>query len=133
MSSQIFNRITIIGLGLIGSSISRAARKNNLAGAIIGYDSNELSLAFARKEKFIDTADSELTSAVSDSDLVIIAIPPASLSYIAENIAPYLKAGTIVMDVASVKGLLLPLLRLIYPQMLFLYLPTQSLAARKQA
>jgi cyclohexadieny/prephenate dehydrogenase len=103
MTPPIFNRITIIGLGLIGSSIARAAHQYKLAGIIIACDNNEISLAFAIKENFIDIADSNLQTAVAGSDLVIIATPPASLGDIAEVIAPHLKAGAIVMDVASVK------------------------------
>ncbi len=103
MTTSIFKQITIIGMGLIGSSIARAVHQNKLAGKIIGYDHNEISLAFARKENFIDVAGADLQSAVTGSDLIIIATPPATLSDIAQEIAPYLATGAIVMDVASVK------------------------------
>ncbi len=103
MTSATFNRITIIGLGLIGSSIARAVRENGLANTIVGCDQNEISLAFARKEKFIDIADSNPQTAATESDLVIIATPPASLTEVAEAVAPHLKNGAIIMDVASVK------------------------------
>lgn len=101
--TQIFPRITIIGLGLIGSSIARAAHEKKLAGTIVGYDHNEIYTGFAHKEKFIDEAAPDLQSAVEDSDLVIIATPPASLSDIAQEIGAHLKPGAIVMDVASIK------------------------------
>lgn len=101
--TAIFPRITIIGLGLIGSSIARAAHEKRLAASITGYDSNELSTAFARKEKFIDMAAPDLQSAVEDSDLVILATPLSNLSDIAREIAPHLKDGAIVMDISSVK------------------------------
>jgi prephenate dehydrogenase len=90
-------------LGLIGSSIARAAHKYRLAGKIIGYDNNEISLAFARKEGVIDEAIAELAGAVLGSDLVIIATPPVTLADIAAQIAPNLANGAMVMDVASVK------------------------------
>ncbi len=101
--THIFPRITVIGLGLIGSSIARAAHEKKLAASIAGYDSNEISTAFARKEKFIDTAAPDLKSAVENSDLVIIATPISTLPEIAQAIAPHLKNGTIVMDISSVK------------------------------
>ena len=47
--AQVFKQMTIIGLGLIGSSIARAVREKGLAGKIIAYDTNELSCAFAKK------------------------------------------------------------------------------------
>lgn len=100
---RLFERITIIGLGLIGSSIARAVRANGLAAHITGYDHNEVTLAYARKGGFIDTATSSLKTSVKDSDLVILATPPSTLEEIARVVAPQLKPGSIVMDVCSVK------------------------------
>jgi cyclohexadieny/prephenate dehydrogenase len=103
MTTFLFKQITIIGLGLIGGSIARAVHQNHLAERIIGYDHNEISIAFALKEKFIDSGIAALPDAVAGSDLVIIATPPATLADIAQEIAPHLAAGAIVMDMASVK------------------------------
>ncbi len=100
---QLFERITIIGLGLIGSSVARAARERHIAGTIIGCDYNEVSLAYGRKHGFIDIALSDVATAVENSDLVLIATPPSSLEDIAKAIAPSLKPNAIVMDVCSVK------------------------------
>ena len=99
----IFKQITIIGLGLIGSSIARGVRENKLAGKIIACDENEISLAFASKDGFVDSVTADIGGSVSGSDLVIIATPPATLGEVAEQIAPNLANGAIVMDVASVK------------------------------
>ncbi len=103
VSSSVFDRITIIGLGLIGSSIARAVHERGLAKTIVGCDHNEISLAYARKHGFIDTAESDPPKAVAGSDLVILATPPSTLADIAQSIAPHLKPGAIVMDVCSVK------------------------------
>jgi cyclohexadieny/prephenate dehydrogenase len=103
LNSFLFERITIIGLGLIGSSIARAAREYKLAETIVACDPNEVSLAFARKQGFIDTATQNAAAAVADSDLVIIATPPSTLHSVALEIAPRLKPGAIVMDTCSVK------------------------------
>ena len=101
--SHHFERITIIGLGLIGSSIARSVREKNLVGTIVGFDHNEVSLAFGRKHHFIDIAAENMAVSVDNSDLVIIATPPSTLGDVAAVIAPALKAGCIVMDVCSVK------------------------------
>lgn len=131
MPPPIFNRIIIIGLGLIGSSIARAVHEKKLAVTIVGCDQNEVSLAFARKENFIDIADCNLQAAVAESDLVIIATPPASLGDIAEEIAPYLKSGAIVMDVASVK---LPAIEAITPHIPenVIFIPAHPIAGSEQ-
>lgn len=99
----LFERITIIGLGLIGSSIARAAHEKNLAGHITGCDENEISLAYGRKHGFIDEAMRDAATAVADSNLVILATPPSTLGNIAAAIAPKLMPGAIVMDTCSVK------------------------------
>ncbi len=98
-----FETVSIIGLGLIGSSIARAVREFGLASTIIGCDQNEISLAFARKHGFIDTGYQNAKAAVEHSDLVIIATPPSTLEEVAQTMAPGLKAGAIVMDTCSVK------------------------------
>lgn len=103
MTTQKFKQVTIIGLGLIGGSLARAIYQNHLVEKIIGYDHNEISVAFALKEKFIDSCATDLAEAVAGSDLVIIATPPATLADISQEIAPHLADGTIVMDIASVK------------------------------
>lgn len=130
-NTNIFNRITIIGLGLIGSSIARAVRENNLAKIIVGCDENEVSLAFARKAGFVDSATVDVKIAVKDSDLVIIATPPATLSDIAETIAPHLADGAMVMDTASVKQ---PAIAAISPHLpaSVIFIPTHPIAGSEQ-
>lgn len=110
----IFRQITVIGLGLIGSSLVRAVRQHKISETIIGCDMDAASLVFAIKENFIDIAEPSLQKSVVGSDLVIIATPPATLANIAKAIAPHLKSGAIVMDVASVK---LPAIEAIAPHL----------------
>jgi cyclohexadieny/prephenate dehydrogenase len=103
MSGSVFERITIIGLGLIGSSIARAARQYKLADIIVGSDPNEIALTYARAHKFIDVAMSDPATAIQTTQLVIFAMPPSQMEKVAATIAPALKPGMIVMDTASVK------------------------------
>lgn len=103
VSPFLFDRITIIGLGLIGSSIARAARKYKLAETIVGCDTNDITVTFARSGKIIDIAMSDLPTAVRDSNVVILATPPSTMGEIALKMSPGLREGTIVMDTASVK------------------------------
>ncbi|MEQ1706271.1 MAG: prephenate dehydrogenase/arogenate dehydrogenase family protein [Rickettsiales bacterium] len=132
MTTHIFKQMTVIGLGLIGSSVARAVRDNRLAEKIVGYDHNEISIAFALKEKFIDSGDMDLPSAVFGSDLVIIATPPATLGEIAQEIAPHLIVGAIVMDVASVKR---PAVEAIAPHLpeTVIFIPAHPIAGSEQS
>jgi cyclohexadieny/prephenate dehydrogenase len=99
----VFERITIIGLGLIGSSIARGVREYQLADLIVGCDENSAALNIARAQKMIDFAIADPKTAVAESQLVILAVPPSALQEIAQQIAPGLARGAIVMDTASVK------------------------------
>ncbi len=101
--SALFERITIIGLGLIGSSIARACREYKLADIIVGCDTNQTSLTYARSHEFIDSPVHNPHTAVSQSQMVILATPPSAFEAVTRNMAPNLKPGVIVMDTASVK------------------------------
>ncbi len=99
----LFERITIIGLGLIGSSLARAIRQQELSGTIVGCDQDEESLLYARSHKLVDLALRDPATAVKQSDLVILAVPPGSMGDVAKQMRPGLRKGAIVMDTASVK------------------------------
>ena len=98
-----FERVAVIGLGLIGSSLARAIKAHELAGKIIGHartsETREKSLALG----FIDAAADSAGAAVQGADLVVIAAPVGVNGAIAEEIAPSLSPGAIVIDVGSVK------------------------------
>jgi cyclohexadieny/prephenate dehydrogenase len=101
---MIFDKLAIIGLGHIGSSIGHAARRGKLAGTVVGFDASEDVCARAAKLGFTDRIASTLEDAVKDADLVILATPVGAYKSLAENIAPHLKAGAILSDTGSVKG-----------------------------
>jgi cyclohexadieny/prephenate dehydrogenase len=99
-----FDKIAIIGLGLIGSSIAHAARRAHLAKEIAGYDASADVLERAGKIGFCDTLHADIGAAVKDAQLVILCAPVGAYKSIAQAIAPYLAQGAILSDVGSVKG-----------------------------
>jgi len=99
-----FNRITIIGLGHIGSSIARAIKQLHLANELVVTDGAAAIRARAAEIGLGDRVAQSNVEAVTDSDLVIICVPVGKLGQVAAEIAPHLKAGAIVSDVGSVKG-----------------------------
>jgi cyclohexadieny/prephenate dehydrogenase len=104
VSTVQFNRITIIGLGHIGSSIARAVKQLRLANELVVTDSAAAIRARATEIGLGDRVAESNVEAVKDSDLVIICVPVGNLGKAAAKIAPHLKAGAIVSDVGSVKG-----------------------------
>jgi cyclohexadieny/prephenate dehydrogenase len=99
-----FDKIAIIGLGLIGSSIAHAARRGGLAKEISGHDASPDVLDRAGKIGFCDTFHADVGDCVEDAQLVILCTPVGAYKAIAEQIAPNLAKGAILSDVGSVKG-----------------------------
>jgi cyclohexadieny/prephenate dehydrogenase len=99
-----FDKIAIIGLGLIGSSIAHAARRGGLAKEISGHDANPDVLDRAGKIGFCDTLHADIGDCVEDAQLVILCTPVGAYKAVAEQIAPSLAKGAILSDVGSVKG-----------------------------
>jgi cyclohexadieny/prephenate dehydrogenase len=101
--SPLFNTISIIGLGLIGSSIARAARKNKLCNNIVAYNKNGEVSKKAIKLEIIDTVALSPEDAARGADLVILCTPISTYGDIIKKIAPHLGEHAIITDVGSVK------------------------------
>ena len=99
-----FARVALIGFGLIGGSIARAARRHGLAGEIVATARSEQSRARVAELGLVDRVVESNVEAVSDADLVILCIPVGACGPVAQEIAAHLKPGAIVSDVGSVKG-----------------------------
>jgi len=99
-----FQKITIIGVGLLGGSVGLAVRRHGLAGEIAGYVRNEKAVADCEKFGATDYATTDLLAAVSHADLVILCTPLAQMRSLAEQFLPALKPGALVTDVGSVKA-----------------------------
>ncbi len=101
--APIFPRIALIGLGLIGSSIAWAAKREGLVGHVAGSARTQATRARALELGFCDTVHEDPAEAARDADLVILCAPVGVMGAIAEAIGPSLKPGAIVSDVGSVK------------------------------
>jgi len=99
-----FQKITIVGVGLLGGSIGLAVRRGKLAGEIAGYVRRAASLKDCEKAGAVDYATTDLLAAVSNADLIILCTPLAQMRALAEQMLPALKRGAIVTDVGSVKA-----------------------------
>jgi prephenate dehydrogenase len=98
-----FQKITIVGVGLLGGSLGLAARKRRVARETAGYARREKTVAEAEKVGALDYATTDLLAAVSGADLVILCTPLAQMRALTEQFLPALKRGAIVTDVGSVK------------------------------
>lgn len=103
MGEPLFNRVAIIGIGLIGSSIARAVREHNLAGHIAIADASEVHRAQAQELGLGDSVHGDAAEAAKDADLVMLCVPLGANAAVAGHIAAALKKGAIVSDVGSCK------------------------------
>jgi cyclohexadieny/prephenate dehydrogenase len=103
MSQPLFNKLALIGIGLIGSSIARVARQNNLAGTISAATRRQETADEARALNIVDEIGTDNAAAVRDADFVILCTPVGANAEAMAQIAPHLKKGAIVSDVGSVK------------------------------
>jgi cyclohexadieny/prephenate dehydrogenase len=99
-----FKRIALIGFGLIGGSIARAARAQGLVGDIVTTARSAKTRARVVELGLVDSVVETNAEAVKDADLVILCIPVGACGPVAQEIAAHLKPGAIVSDVGSVKG-----------------------------
>ena len=99
-----FAKLALIGFGLIGGSIARAARLHGLAGEIVTTARSEKTRTRVAELGIVDRVVETNAEAVEDADLVILCIPVGACGAVAQEIATHLEAGAIVSDVGSVKG-----------------------------
>jgi cyclohexadieny/prephenate dehydrogenase len=100
----IIERVALIGVGLIGSSIARAARAYGAAKTIVATARSDKTRQRVAELGIADHVVASNAEAAKDADLVIVSIPVGQSGPVAKEIAPYLKPGAIVSDVGSVKG-----------------------------
>jgi cyclohexadieny/prephenate dehydrogenase len=103
-ASGSFKRIALIGFGLIGGSIARAARVQGLADEIVTTARSEKTRVRVKELGIVDRVVETNVEAVKDADLVILCIPVGACAAVTAEIGPHLKPGAIVSDVGSVKG-----------------------------
>lgn len=99
-----FKKVVIFGVGLIGGSFALGLRRAGLAAQLVGVGRSAASLARAVELGIIDSAATDVASAVAGADLILVAAPVAQTEAILASIAPHLQAGAIVTDAGSTKS-----------------------------
>ena len=102
-TEPLFDRLTLVGIGLIGSSIARASRMATLARTIVAVDRDPAVIERVQDLGFADEATTDLVAGVTGADLVVLSIPVGAFAAVAAEIGPALKPGAIVSDTGSVK------------------------------
>lgn len=98
-----YNRVALIGLGLIASSMFWALKRAGFQGQVTGYARSQTTRDTARRLGLCDHVYDSAIDAVKDADLVVLCVPVGAMGAVAAEIAPYLKPGCTLSDVGSVK------------------------------
>ncbi|MFT6944842.1 MAG: cyclohexadieny/prephenate dehydrogenase [Yoonia sp.] len=101
--AQMYDRVALIGLGLIASSMCHAMRRAGLVGEIVGFSRSSETREIAREIGLCDHVYDSTVEAVNGADLVVLCVPVGAMEAVAKEIGPALKAGATVSDVGSVK------------------------------
>ena len=116
MAGPPFERVALIGIGLIGSSLARVLRQEMPQTRIVACARRPETLAAVRRLGIADETTDDPAAAVAEADLVVIATPLSAYGEIGRRIAPFLRDGAIVTDVGSVKGAAVAALQPVLPQ-----------------
>jgi prephenate dehydrogenase len=101
---RLFERVTIVGVGLIGGSFGLAARAAGLIGEVVGCGRGQANLRTAQDRGIIDRYERDPAAAARDADLLLLAVPVRAIATVAHACAPALRPGAVVSDVGSVKA-----------------------------
>ncbi len=103
LATPVFRRLAVIGVGLIGSSIVRAARQQNAAASISVVDQDPLVINRVAELGIADAQTTDAVQGVLDADLVILCVPVGRMESVIETIKASLKPGAVLSDVGSTK------------------------------
>jgi prephenate dehydrogenase len=102
--AQLFNRLAIAGVGLIGGSLGLAARERGLVREVIGFGRTEANLKIALERGILTSYTFDPAEAARGSDLLLLAVPVEATGPVAQQFIPFLPAGCIITDAGSVKA-----------------------------
>ena len=128
----IYERVALIGLGLIAGSMAHAMRRGKLAGEIVGTSRTAETRQAAREIGLCDRVVDTAQEAVRDADLVVLAVPVGAMGEVAGQIGPNLRHGATVTDVGSVKRHVIEQVSPFIPQHVH-FIPGHPLAGTEQS
>ena len=100
---KLFEKMTVIGVGLLGASLAKACKERGLVDEVVGYGRNRKNLEKAKELNIIDHCPADLSEAVSDADLIVLCTPVSTIVPLIQNLLPQVKPGALITDVGSVK------------------------------
>lgn len=134
--SEGINRLVVIGLGLIGSSLAKAARDRGLCQEVIGCSRSPETLVKAMKAGVVDRVVDSIEAVAGElghGDLVVIGVPTLTVPVIVRQLQPLLSQAVTITDVASVKGSVVTALKEVYGEIPSQFVPGHPIAGSEKS
>ena len=127
------NKITIIGVGLIGGSLALALKERNLAKVVFGYGRDQSRLEEAQKSNVIDAFSTNIKEAVDEANIVVIATPVGTFKDILGQIEPLISSNVIITDVGSTKSDIVNIVNDVLRDKSSYFIPAHPIAGKERS
>jgi len=127
------NKITIVGVGLIGGSLARALKEKNLAKTVFGYGRDRSRLDDAKKSNIIDDYSTQIEEAVNHADIIVIATPVGTFRNIFSEVKPLIADDVIISDVGSTKTNIVDIAKEILGDKSQCFVPAHPIAGKEKS
>ena len=127
------NKITIVGVGLIGGSLAKALKEKNLAKTVFGYGRDRSRLEEAKKSNIIDDYSTQIEKAVNHADIIVIATPVGTFRNIFSEVKPLIVDDVIISDVGSTKTNIVDIAKEILGDKSQCFVPAHPIAGKEKS
>ena len=127
------NKITIVGVGLIGGSLAKALKEKNLAKTVFGYGRDRSRLDEAKKHNLIDDYSTQIEEAVNHADIIVIATPVGTFRNIFSEVKPLIVDDVIISDVGSTKTNIVDIAKEILGDKSQCFVPAHPIAGKEKS
>ena len=127
------NKITIVGVGLIGGSLAKALKEKNLAKTVFGYGRDRSRLEEAKKHNIIDDYSTQIEEAVNHADIIVIATPVGAFRNIFSEVKPLIADDVIISDVGSTKTNIVDIAKEILGDKSQCFVPAHPIAGKEKS
>ena len=127
------NKVTIIGVGLIGGSFAKGIKQLGLAKNLCGFGQSEANLQKAVELQVVDNYTTDMATAMQDCDLVMLAVPLGAMQPVLESIKPYLAQNTIITDAGSAKQSVIDAVEAVFGYLPENFVPGHPIAGKEQS
>ena len=126
-------KVCIIGIGLIGGSLSKAIKKTNQSEIVFGFGRDEDRLEKAQKGNVIDQYSADIVEALDGANMVIIATPVGSYESILRKMKPHITKGMLISDVGSTKVSVIDAVKTVFDGVLDNFIPAHPIAGKEKS